>query len=159
MTAEELYQTYHDRVMRFFLCRVADLKDAEDLTSEVFLKAIRALPRFDPEKASPSTWLYTISRNTLTDHLRRNPPSEPLPEDAAENDLTEERLMREDTLRELAAALKTLPTEERDIVILRYYNGYPLTEIARLMCLSYGAVKLRHNKALKTLHLALSEEE
>ena len=158
ITAEELYQTYHDRVLRFFQTRLESREDAEDLTSEVFLKATRALSGFDESKASLSTWIYTISRNTLTDHLRRRSAPEELLEEPCENDPTEGRLLREETLQELADALARLDRDQRDIVILRYYKGYPLTEIARLMRLSYGAVKLRHEKALKALSLALSQE-
>ena len=154
MTAEELYPAYHDRVMRFFLSRLDSREDAEDLTSEVFLKVTRALSSFDEEKASLSTWIYTISRNVLTDHLRRKRAPEELSEDQAEK-----RLLREETLRELAAALAGLDRDQRDIVILHYYKGYPLTEIARMMHMSYGAVKLRHAKALEVLRRELCLEE
>ena len=158
ITAENLYQIYHDRVLRFFQARLESREDAEDLTSEVFLKATRALSSFDESKASLSTWIYTISRHTLTDHLRRRSAPEALLAEPYDMDLTEERLLREETLRELAAALARLDRDQRDIVILRYYKGYPLTEIARMMHLSYGAVKLRHEKALKALNLSLSQE-
>ena len=63
---------------------------------------------------------------------------------------TEERL-RTESLSELARALKKLPEQLMDIVILRYYDGKPLTEIAQIMGLSYGAVKLRHQNALMLL--------
>lgn len=159
ITAENLYQTYHERVERFFLSRTGSREDAEDLTSEVFLKATRALESFDTNKASLSTWIYTISRNTLTDHLRRKKTAEEYPELPYEEDLAEKRIMQEETLRELAEALTRLDRDQRDIVILHYYNGLTLTEIARMMHISYGAVKLRHKKALKTLNLSLSQEE
>ena len=159
ITAEELYPAYRDRVMRFFLSRLDSREDAEDLTSEVFLKVTRALSGFDAEKASLSTWLYTISRNVLTDHLRRKRAPEELSEEPYAEDQAEKRLVREETLRELAAALGRLERDQRDVVILRYYNGYPLTEIARRMGMSYGAVKLRHAKALEALRRDLCIED
>ena len=58
---------------------------------------------------------------------------------------------------ELAAALKRMPEELRDLIVLRYYDNKPLTEVADLMGLSYGAVKLRHQKALGILKKALSD--
>ena len=154
----ELYASYREKVMGFFLSRLRSREDAEDLCSEVFLKAIRALPDFDETKASLSTWLYTISRNTLTDHLRRQSTWEELSPEPLENASAQAQTVREDTLRELAAALRELDREQRDIVILHYYNGYSLVEVAERMGLSYGAVKLRHTKALEALRRELIEE-
>ena len=68
----------------------------------------------------------------------------------------DEGLLNSETLSELAAALKRLPEQMRDIIVLRYYDGKPLTEIADLMNLSYGAVKLRHQNAVLMLRQALS---
>ena len=159
ITAEELYRRYHDRVLRFFQSRLDNREDAEDLTSEVFLKATRALSGFDEKKASASTWIYTISRNTLTDHLRRKGAPEELLEEPDESGTIEEKLLREEALWELAEALARLDKDQSDIIILHYYKELPLTEIACLMRLSYGAVKLRHEKALKALNLLLSWEK
>ena len=156
--AAELYASYREKVMGFFLSRLRSREDAEDLCSEVFLNAIRALPDFDETKASLSTWLYTISRNTLTDHLRRQSTWEELSPEPLENASAQAQTVREDTLRELAAALRELDREQRDIVILHYYNGYSLVEVAERMGLSYGAVKLRHTKALEALRRELIEE-
>ena len=64
-------------------------------------------------------------------------------------------LLEQETLSELAAALNLLPQELRDIVVLLYYDRKPMTEIAELMHLSYGAVKLRHQKALTLLKRSL----
>ena len=60
-------------------------------------------------------------------------------------------------VRELAAALRKLPQQLMDIVVLRYYDGKPLTEIAQIMGLSYGAVKLRHQNALMLLRQTMGE--
>jgi RNA polymerase sigma-70 factor (ECF subfamily) len=64
-------------------------------------------------------------------------------------------MLEQETLSELAAALNLLPQELRDIVVLLYYDRKPMTEIADLMHLSYGAVKLRHQKALTLLKRSL----
>jgi RNA polymerase sigma-70 factor (ECF subfamily) len=60
-----------------------------------------------------------------------------------------------ETLEELAAALEGLPTELTEIIVLHYYDRLPLTEIAGTLGMSYGAVKIRHNKALALLRSAL----
>ena len=67
----------------------------------------------------------------------------------------DDALLREESLGELAAALGKLPQDLRDIIILRYSSNLPLTEISQRMHISYGAVKLRHQKALDLLRTAL----
>jgi len=87
----------------------------------------------------------------VIDYFRRGKPSEELDENLSDETEVDEGLLRTETLSELAGALRALPDEMRDIVVLRYYDGKPLTEIAEMMGLSYGAVKLRHQSALVRL--------
>ena len=101
------------------------------------------------------TWIYAITRNTLIDHYRKNRPSEELDENMADGSSVEEGILQSESLSELAAALKQLPQDLRDIMILRYYDRKPLTEIADMMDLSYGAIKLRHQKALNMLRMLM----
>ena len=65
--------------------------------------------------------------------------------------VVEKDLLKTETLSELASALRRLPQQLMDIIVLRYYDGKPLTEIAQMMGLSYGAIKLRHQNALLLL--------
>jgi RNA polymerase sigma factor (sigma-70 family) len=80
-----------------------------------------------------------------------------LPEDLPLDSEIDDDLIKEDTLNELTAALGKLPAELRDIIILRYSSNLPLTEIAERMHLSYGAVKLRHQKALDLLRKEMEQ--
>ena len=145
---EQIYIEYRTKVMGYICARIRNRADAEDMCAEVFEKVQRKLPDYDSEKASMSTWVFTITRNTVIDHFRRSRPSEELDENLSDDTEVDEGLLRTETLSELAGALKALPEELRDILVLRYYDGKPLTEIAELMGLSYGAVKLRHQSAL-----------
>ena len=154
---EQIYSDYYRKVMGYISARIRSRADAEDLCSEVFEKVQRKLPDFDSAKASVSTWIFTITRNTVIDHYRRNKESGELDENMAGDFVVDESLLHTEALSSLAAALKQLPREQRDIVVLRYYDGKPLTEIASLMGLSYGAVKLRHQSALVTLKKLMGE--
>ena len=84
-------------------------------------------------------------------------PQEELDENLSDDSEVDEGLLANESLEELAAALKRMPEELRDLIVLRYYDNKPLTEVADLMGLSYGAVKLRHQKALGILKKALSD--
>jgi len=148
---EQIYLAYNGKVMGYIMARLQRRADAEDLCADVFEKVFRKLDEFDREKASLSTWIFTITRNTVIDFFRRSRPSSELDENMEDGSETEAGLLHTETLNELAAALAQLPQELRDIIVLRYYDKKQLTEIADMMGLSYGAVKLRHQKALGML--------
>ncbi len=155
---ERVYLQYSGKVMGYLQARLHNTSVAEDLCAEVFEKAIKKQDAFDPSKAAVGTWIFTITRNTLIDYYRRMKPTDELDENLSDDSELDEDLLKGETLSELAAALKKLPQQLMDIIVLRYYDGKPLTEIAALMDLSYGAVKLRHQNALMLLKGYLKEE-
>ena len=145
--------------MGYIAARIRNRADAEDLCSEVFEKIQRRLADYDQSKAAIGTWIFTITRNTLIDHFRRKKPNEELDENLSDDSELDESLLSTETLGELASALRKLPQQLMDIVVLRYYDGKPLTEIAQMMNLSYGAVKLRHQNALMMLRQIMGSQE
>ncbi len=153
---DRIYTEYSGKVMGYIRARIRSSAEAEDLHSEVFEKILKKIGEFDSTKASLNTWIFTITRNTVIDHFRRAKPSEELDENLSDNTELDEDLLNTETLSELAAALRKLPQQMMDIIVLRYYDGKPLTEIAELMNLSYGAVKLRHQNAVLMLRQALT---
>ncbi len=155
---EQIYTEYYGKVMGYIQARVRGKADAEDLCAEVFEKIQRKLGDYDQTKAGVSTWIFTITRNTVIDSFRRKRPSEELDENISDDTEVDEELLQTESLSELAAALRSLPQQLTDIIVLRYYDGKPLTEIAEIMGLSYGAVKLRHQNALALLREKLGQE-
>ena len=151
---ESIYREFYPKVYGYLRSRTASVQDAEDLTQNVFLKVFANLERFDGTKSSLSTWIFHITRNTLTDHNRSASLRlhEELPEQlSAEGpDLTEALILEEEQAR-LVKALGRLAEPERDLVILHYYEQHTLTMISRLMGLPYGQVKRLHKKALEKL--------
>ena len=152
-----IYTEFHGKVMGYIRARVQSAADAEDLCSDVFEKVFLKIDDYDSEKSSLSTWIFTITRNTVIDFFRRSRPTDELDENLADDSEVDAALLRTETLSELAAALRRLPPQLAEIVVLRYYDGKPLTEIADMLGISYGAVKLRHQAALKGLREALGE--
>ena len=156
MTLEQIYTAYYGKVMGYISARIRNHADAEDLCADVFEKIQRKLGDYDQSKAAVGTWIFTITRNTLIDHFRRKKPNEELDENLSDDTELDESLLSAETLGELASALRRLPQQMMDIIVLRYYDGKPLTGIAQLMNLSYGAVKLRHQNALIMLRKIMS---
>ena len=151
LNIEQIYAAYSGKVMGYISARIRNHADAEDLCTDVFMKVQQRLADYDQSKAAIGTWIFTITRNTLIDHFRRKKPSEELDENLSEDSELDEHLLNTETLGELASSLRRLPQQLMDIIVLRYYDGKPLTEIAAMMNLSYGAVKLRHQNALLML--------
>ena len=154
---ERLYMEYYSRVLGYIRARVNNKEDAEDLCADVFEKAFRSYADYDKSKAAPGTWLYSITRNTVIDYYRRSRPTAELPEDIPEEESIEEGLINAQTLEDLAKAMEKLPSALTEIIVLRYYDRIPLTEISQRMGMSYGALKLKHQKALKMLRSAMKD--
>ena len=153
---ERVYLDYRDKVRRYISGKVRNVHDVEDLTSDVFVKVYEKLETFDGEKASVSTWVYTITRNTVIDFYRTNKTYEELPETLVSGDSVDENVIREESLSELCDALESLDERSRDLIIFRYYKGLTLKEIAKKMSISYSYAKLLHNNALAKLKDFLS---
>ncbi len=156
---EQLYRDYYNKVFAYTLNRTRSREDAEDLTSEIFIKVYNKLESFDEKKAQLSTWIYQIAKHSVIDYYRRYKLSEELPEEIVDEDEIDQDLLNEEALSELASALQKLPDEQRDIIINRYYYGRTLQEIAEMMSLSYGVTKLRHKEALFRLRTELSRSD
>lgn len=158
MTYEEIFEKYHDRVNYFILGKINDSFVAEDLTSTVFLKVYEKFDTFDDSKASISTWIFTIARNSVIDYYRTTRVFEEVPETlASSEDEIGSELMMQETLSELTDALEKLPERERDLIILHYYHGLTLKAVGEKMKMSYANVKIVHNKALSKLKLYMGE--
>ena len=147
----ELYREYHGKVLSYIRGKVGNSALAEDLCSDVFLKIYEKLDRYDEAKASLSTWIYTITRNTLTDYYRTRRVFSEIPEAMEDGFSMEEDLCSREMLETLAEALEHLDERSRDIIILRYYSGQTLKEIAERLHISYAYVKVLHSKALSSL--------
>ena len=152
--AEDIYLAYQDKVSAYVRGKVENHYDAEDLVSQVFEKVYGKLHSFDETKASLSTWIYTITRNTVTDYYctRRIHASydETYELPAPEKD--------RDVLDTLADALMTLKEREQDLILLHYYKGLTLKEVADKMGMSYINAKVIHKKALSGLKTYFQED-
>ena len=150
--AEQIYLQYHDKVRAYVRGKIQDPHDVEDLVSAVFMKIVQKLDSYDPAKVSVSTWVYTITRNTVTDHFRTRRTLVALEDYMVDEQPVE---ITDDALDSLADALLALKERERDLIVLHYYTGHTLKEVAEMMGMSYINAKVVHKKALAALRLAI----
>ncbi len=151
---EEIYLSYQKKVEGYIAKRVSNQADAQELVSEVFSKVLAGLWRYDEQRASVSTWIYTIAKNTVYDYYRHH-KNETWADDAYEksdeNLLPEDMLLKKEQLAQLATALEKLPERERNILILRFYHDMPAKEVAQRVGVSYANVRYLQSIALKKL--------
>ena len=148
---EDIYREYYKKVFGLIISKTNNSYLAEDLAADVFVKVYEKLDTFDETKASLSTWIYTITKNKLTDYYRSRKVFEEIPEDMADDSSVEDDVLSGEMLEVLANALETLDERERGIIILRFYSGKTLKEIAEKMDISYAYVKLLQSRALAKL--------
>lgn len=131
---EAVFNDYFQPLYAFAAYRVGDRSAAEDITSQVFEKAWRSRSSFDPEKGSVSTWLFTIARRSVIDHLRRQQrqPQEELRDEVVSNNSEDphERLEVKERNRSLGRALDALDDREREIIAMKFGGGMSNMDIA-----------------------------
>jgi len=159
---EGWYHAHRPTVYRYVRFRTATREAAEDVTSEVFLKALRSLHRYDSSLASPRTWLLRIARNAVTDHLRAlrrrgslHVSLDRVPDLVAEVPSQEERLLKQERIQKLLNGNQTLRRTDQEILSLRYGAGLGNGEIAEALGISQNAVAVRLHRALKRLKKAI----
>lgn len=156
-----LFERHSQRLFGFLRGLVGSASLAEDLVQETFLRILRHRRSYRSGRAF-LPWLLRIARNAAWAHLKRRArmPSAELPEVADAGSLEQRQLERERANR-LTRALRRLPDQEREVLLLSYFEGLRHREIAELVGSTPGAVKLRVHRAKKTLrrHLGALESE
>ena len=144
----ELYESHFERVYAFIARRVRDRAVAEDLTSDVFHKALANLPRFDWRGVPFAAWLYRIAANVVADQWKRGAKEivEDPPEGSAETNYEgiEHRA-------QLFRLVGQLPAEQRRVVVMRFAEEKSIRDIAQEIGRTEGAVKQLQFRALEKL--------
>ncbi|HEY6204344.1 MAG TPA: RNA polymerase sigma factor [Candidatus Limnocylindria bacterium] len=158
-----LYDRHVSAVYRYVYYRVRDDAEAEDLTSDVFMKALRAIPRYEPRQAFLA-WLYRIARNAVIDNVRRGGRQvsfedallHPEVHNVVDPDLEVLAGSDKDTLR---TALGQLTPLQQEVIVLRFLEGYSTDEIAKLIGKREGTVRGIQFRALGALRQLIPSRE
>ena len=155
----QLYARYVDRLYTYLCTRTgrARADDAADLTQQVFLRALDALPRYRArDGVSFAAWLFRIARNAATDWQRREGrtiPWEAVPEELhpAAAETADAALLRQDEIAQAHRLLATVDAATREALILRFSAQLTLAEIGAVLGISEEAARKRISRALRTL--------
>src|SRR5919198_5507311 len=159
---EELYLLHFDRIFSYLQLSVGNRHDAEDLTTQTFVKMIEAIGRFRWRSVPFSAWLFRIAHNVAMDHFRaaRRVQLEeevPEPEDAAESSAEEEAMQSigEASMFEL---IETLSPDQRQVLTLKFVFNFSNAEVGAILGKTEGAIKSLQHRALASLHRQLGED-
>ena len=159
---EKIYLEYREKVFRYVRGKVASTADAEDVTSEIFWRVLSSLDSYDEEKATLSTWIYTITHNTVCNYYREQSRfALSLDENAlcSDTDDVMTEIENEILKENLAIALETLTEREQDIIVLYYYHEIPLRDIAIKMGITYTNAKFIKHSAIKKLKSKMQNDK
>lgn len=151
-----LYEIYLPKIYQYTRYRISDKEAAEDLTSDIFNKALDGFKRFNPEQASFSTWIFSIARNTIIDYYRKHAKEMKVlrntePESAVSSDSPEERLSRSEEIVRLRECIVKLNDNEQELISLKFSGGITNREIARITGLSESNVGTILCRAIRKL--------
>jgi RNA polymerase sigma-70 factor, ECF subfamily len=158
----QLYDGYVERIYRYIYFRVSDDETAEDLTSQVFLKAWEHLDRYQSGESPFLAWIYRIARNQVIDHYRTHKEFVSLEEIAAlaSNDQSVvEEVQNLFDMKAVRDAMRYLTKDQQDVVVLKFIAGLSTEDIANMMKKREGAIRALQMRALQTLAKYLKEED
>lgn len=152
---EELYLDHFDRIYSYLHMTVGNRHDAEDLTTQTFLKMLESIGRFQWGTAPFSAWLFRIAHNLAMDHFRarrRWQPEEEVPEPpGAVERSAEEAAMRVLSSESMFDLIEELSDEQRQVLILKFVFDFSNVEAATVLDKTEGAVKSLQHRALASL--------
>jgi len=158
----QLHETLYPRIVRYFAVRIGDFTEAEDLASEVFLRALRAVDTFQEKGIPMEAWLFRIAHNLAVDWLKsrsRRPRAVSIEEenvDVASDEDPNTGLQREEELKEVRTALAQLSESQRQVLALRFSDAELTSEqVANMLGKKPTAVREMQSAAIKKLRAIL----
>jgi RNA polymerase sigma-70 factor (ECF subfamily) len=156
-----IYEEYFTPVYRYILFRVRSKEDADELTQEIFLKALTAFARYEAKRENPLPFFYTIAKNAIIDlgEKRRVYATDEeiltqIPDDAMR---TETEAVRREERLALKHALRKLPDDQREALELRFMGNLSGRDVARVMGKSETAVRQLQSRGLRALREHFNE--
>jgi len=159
---EELYLIHFDRIYSYLHMTVGNRHDAEDLTTQTFLKMLESIGRFRWQSAPFSAWLFRIAHNLSMDHFRANrrwQPEEEVPEppDSAERSAEDEALQSIGR-QSMMSLIDTLSPEQQQVLTLKFVFNFANGDVATILEKTEGAIKSLQHRALVSLQKQIAPD-
>jgi RNA polymerase sigma-70 factor (ECF subfamily) len=149
-----LFERHHASLFQFFCRMTGNRTTAEDLVQDVFFRILKYRKTFRDDSRF-TAWMFHVARNARVDHFRKHPmtisDSDTNIERASDAPFPSEQLEQEETTAMLKRALLKLPDEKRELLILARYQEMKYEDIAQMLGVDIGTVKVRVHRAVKEL--------
>ena len=159
---EALYLLHFDRIYSYLHMSVGNRHDAEDLTTQTFLKMLEAIGRFRWRSAPFSAWLFRIAHNLAMDHFRatkRWQPEEEVPEpEGAEASSAEDEALQSIGRRSMLELIENLSHDQQQVLTLKFVFNFSNGEAATILGKTEGAVKSLQHRALTSLQKQVARD-
>ena len=159
---EELYLIHFDRIYSYLHMSVGNRHDAEDLTTQTFLKMLESIGKFRFQAAPFSAWLFRIAHNLAMDHFRaarRWQPEEEVPEPAGDEEPSAEAQALQSIGRQsMLELIEDLSPEQQQVLTLKFVFNFPNAEVATILGKTEGAIKSLQHRALVSLQKQSAKE-
>jgi len=160
---EELYLIHFDRIYSYLHVSVGNRHDAEDLTTQTFLKMLEKIGTFKWRSAPFSAWLFRIAHNLAMDHFRahrRWQPEEEVPEVPGEEEPSAELVAMQQIGREsMSKLIEELSPEQQQVLTLKFVFNFPNAEVATILGKTEGAIKSLQHRALVSLQKQITKRQ
>ncbi|MFW6055763.1 MAG: RNA polymerase sigma factor [Chloroflexota bacterium] len=158
-----LFDSCYPRIVRYVYSRTGNPTEAEDIASEVFVRAFESLDRYRDKGAPMEAWLFSIARNLVIDHYRRSGKLDRVTDDEGielqSSDDTAGHAEQCLLMGDVRAALHHLSADQREVVTLRFFGGLSSREVALIMNKGHGAVREMQRAALEKLRGLLGTDK
>jgi RNA polymerase sigma-70 factor (ECF subfamily) len=159
---EELYLIHFDRIYSYLHVSVGNRHDAEDLTTQTFLKMLEKIGSFKWQSAPFSAWLFRIAHNLAMDHFRsrrRWQPEEEVPEPPGDEEPSAELMAMQTIGREsMLKLIERLSPEQQQVLTLKFVFNLPNAEVAAILDKTEGAIKSLQHRALVSLQKQIQQQ-
>ena len=166
----KIYDRYAEAIYRYLYRHVGDAEQAEDLTSEVFVKLLQVLNTRRAPNKHLQGWLYRVARNLAMDWFRKQAKGAPVPLDehahlmehsdlVMDGDAPSLVVERRQARQQLREAICELTADQQQVILLRFGEGLKIAEVSQVTGKSEGAVKVLQHRAVKRLAKLLGREE
>lgn len=154
----KLYESYLPKIFAYVTRRINNRSEAEDLTSNIFLKVVENIKNFNPAKSSFKTWIYTIATNMMIDYFRTNAKKKTCCIESAES-MTDhsqnpgKAVSDSEQKQKVFSTIANLPERHQKALFLRYYSDLSIEEIAVALGVTENNVSVIIHRALKVFEL------
>ncbi len=155
-----LYTEYFEHIYRYIYLRVGQVQQAEDLTQEVFLKALDSIGSYHYKGAPFGSWLFRIAHNLVIDYYRKSRKESTLPAESLtiiEPDGPAGAFERSMEVQSMKTAIEMLPPKQKEVISMRFGAGMSVAETARATGKTEGTVKKLQFEALAKLRRLIGD--